>query len=314
MFPEALSLLLPIHAADQAAASAGVHVILSGGGSAADILRLLGFRKSVLFSAEIAERHGKLAQSLGTIAADFEKTEAVRRKLTGVLLYPLSLLAFTLVLFSMFRTHYIPELQQLAAAVGEEQGNQSAGLLLRLPDLFAALFLAAAAAVIVFLLRIKNRSAGQQAAAVARLPGAGRFFRLYWTYLFARELGSLLHSGISMQEALRYLAAQEHDRWVGCLAEEVRLHIMTGSQLSDAVSREKLFTGDFSLFAAHGEAAGHLGKELILYSEVLSVRIENLLHTLLKFIQPLFFLMIAACIIGAYMAILLPMYNLVHTI
>ena len=67
-------------------------------------------------------------------------------------------------------------------------------------------------------------------------------------------------------------------------------------------------------FVQHGELTGYLGKELLLYSEVLMEQIEQQTQRILRIIQPSFFIMIAICIVGAYLAILMPMYNLVHTI
>ena len=67
-------------------------------------------------------------------------------------------------------------------------------------------------------------------------------------------------------------------------------------------------------FVQHGELTGYLGKELLLYSEVLMEQIEQQTQRILRIIQPSFFIMIAICIVGASLAILMPMYNLVHTI
>lgn len=315
LFPAALHLLLPVHTSETEEAAAGVHTVLSGGGTAAETLQLLGFRRDVLFSAEIAECHGRLAESLGLIAAGFDRTEKLRKKFTSVLVYPVSLLLFTFVLFSLFRTRYIPELHKLIASVGSTESTSAVPVqLLKLPDVFLGLLLLMAVSVTILLVWQKKRPAEDRAATWLKIPLVGRVLRMYWSYSFSRELGTLLHSGISLQEALTFLKTQEHDQMIQLIAGTIRAEVMTGQPLSVAVGFYEYFPHDFQSFIAHGEAAGHLGKELLLYSEVLLERLERQLAQGMRFIQPLFFLVIALCIIGAYLAILLPMYNLVHTI
>ncbi|AQQ53006.1 competence type IV pilus assembly protein ComGB [Planococcus lenghuensis] len=315
LFPAALHLLLPVHAGKPEEAAAGVHSVLSGGGTAAETLQLLGFRKDVLFAAEIAEYHGRLAESLALIAAGFDRTEKLRKKFTSVLLYPVSLLLFTFVLFSLFRTRYIPELHKLIATVGSEESASAVPVqLLKLPDLFLGLLLLVVVSAVSLVTWQKKRPAEDRANTWLKIPVAGHILRMYWSHLFSRELGTLLHSGISLQEALTFLKNQEHDQMIQLIADTIHSEVMTGQPLSVAVSFHRYFPHDFQSFITHGEAAGHLGKELLLYSEVLLERLERQLAQAMRIIQPLFFLVIALCIIGAYLAILLPMYNLVHTI
>src|SRR5690606_3464264 len=107
---------------------------------------------------------------------------------------------------------------------------------------------------------------------------------------------------------------QNHHAIIRFITEAVRKEIILGQPLSIAVERLGILSQDMPAFLKHGELTGFLGKELILYSEVQMEQIEQLTQKWLRIIQPTFFIVIAACIVAAYLAILLPMYNLVHTI
>jgi competence protein ComGB len=71
---------------------------------------------------------------------------------------------------------------------------------------------------------------------------------------------------------------------------------------------------DFSTFVEHGEKSGYLGKELVLYSELLTEKQEQLLYKILAFVQPTFFIIIAMCIVAAYVSLLLPIYHMIELV
>lgn len=315
LLPVALSLLLPMHTAKLEETLNGITVILKEGGNAAEILSYLGFKDHVLFPVEIAEYHGRLPESIDSIAKSFARTEQVQKKLKNILIYPVSLLIFTSVLFLFFRTSYVPNLTEMMESL--QSGDESAGIpayLLNLPDFFIGFFAAAALSVYVFKLVLKRQAIQQQIKWLLAIPMLRDFMKLYWSHLLARELGTLLHSGISMQKSLNLLQRQNYHKIIQFMTQLSHEELMMGQTFSTSLERFSFVSRDMPAFVQHGEMTGYLGKELLLYSEVLMERIEQKTQALLRIIQPSFFIMIAVCIVGAYLAILMPMYNLVHTI
>ena len=315
LLPTALTLLLPIHSRTIEAADAGLTSILKNGGNAAELLKFLGFKDGVLFPVEIAEHHGRLSESLESIAKSYGRTEKVQAKLRNILIYPVSLLGFTSLLFLFFRMNYVPNLTELMSSLQSgEEGKGVPAYLLKLPDYFIAAAAICLVSGLVFGKLLKSQQVHVQVNWLLRIPVVKKYIRLYWSHLLARELGTLLHSGISLQESLRVLTEQNHHAAIRFIAERVKAEIILGQPMSTAVERMGFLSYDMPAFLKHGELTGFLGKELILYSEVQMEQIEQQTQKWLKIIQPTFFVVIAACIVAAYLAILLPMYNLVHTI
>ncbi|MCM3611255.1 type II secretion system F family protein [Planococcus sp. MERTA32b] len=315
LLPTALTLLLPIHSRTFEAADEGLSSILKSGGNAAELMKFLGFKDSVLFPVEIAEHHGRLSESLESIAKSFGRTEQVQTKLKNIMVYPVSLLGFTSLLFLFFRMNYVPNLAELMSSF--QSGGDSNGVpayLLKLPDYFIGGIAVCLFGTFVFWKILKAQKVHVQVNWLLRLPVVKKYIRLYWSHLIARELGTLVHSGISLQESLQVLAEQNHHKVIRFIAGRVKSEIIQGQPLSAAVERMGILSSDMPAFLKHGELTGFLGKELILYSEVQMEQIEQQTQKWLKIIQPAFFVIIAACIVAAYLAILLPMYNLVHTI
>lgn len=315
LFPSALTLLLPMHTAQVDEALTGMDQILKRGGTAAEVLKFLGFRERVLFPVEIAEFHGRLGESIGGIATSFSRTEEVQKKLRNILIYPVSLLFITAGLFLFFRTNYVPNLTALIASL--QKDGEGAGVpvyLLHIPDVAIGVFLLIGLVSFAFRAYVKRQAPSRRIQLLLALPVIGKLMRLYWSQLASRELGALLHGGLSLQEALRLLGNQQHHEIIGHIADILHEEVKTGLPLSDALARHSFAAADMAHFIRHGEASGMLGKELMLYSDVLLDRIELAAKRSLKIIQPSFFVLIAICIVAAYLAILLPMYNLVHTI
>lgn len=315
LLPTALVLLLPIHSKNLEAADAGLTSILKSGGNSAELLKFLGFKDGVLFPVEIAEHHGRLSESLQSIAKNYGRTEQVQTKLKNILIYPVSLLGFTSLLFLFFRMNYIPNLTELMTSL--QSGDESGGMpayLLKMPDYFIFSMAVFVTGSFIFWRILKMQRIQVQINWLLRIPVIKNYIRLYWSHLLSRELGTLLHSGISLQESLHVLSEQNHHGVIRFIAEAIRSEVVTGQPLSVAVERLGTLSNDMPAFLQHGELTGFLGKELILYSEVQMEAIEQQTQRWLKIIQPTFFIIIAACIVAAYLAILLPMYNLVHTI
>lgn len=315
LLPTALTLLLPLHTKKVDEAISGIAAIFKGGGNAAEIFGFLGFKSQVLLPVEIAEHHGRLAEAIDSIAKSYTRTENVQKKIKTLLIYPVSLLVFTSILFLFFRTNYVPNLTGLMESMQSGgEADRVPEYLLKLPDFFIAAFAVCASVAFAFFRLLKKQSAAKQIQWILAVPVLRAFMKLYWSHLFARELGTLLYSGISIQESLDLLKTQNHHPVTEFMSSGAQEEIKLGQPLSVALSRFGFLADDMPAFVGHGEMTGYLGKELILYSEVLMERIELKTQQLLRVIQPTFFLMIAVCIIGAYLAILLPMYNLVQTI
>lgn len=315
LLPTALTLLLPLHTKKVDEAMDGMTAILKSGGNAAEIFKLFGFKDQVLFPIEIADYHGRLPEAIDSIAKSYARTENIQKRLKGLLIYPVSLLIFTSILFLFFRTNYVPNLTELMESM---QGGKDAGgvpaYLLKLPDFFIGIFAFLGIGVFAFTRLLQKQVAAKQIQWILKIPLLCNFMKLYWSHLLARELGTLLHSGISIQESLNLLKTQTYHSIIQFMSEGADQEIKLGQPLSVALSRFHFVASDMPTFVRHGEMTGYLGKELILYSEVLMERIELKTQQLLRIIQPAFFLMIAVCIVGAYLAILMPMYNLVQTI
>lgn len=170
--------------------------------------------------------------------------------------------------------------------------------------------------VLLFLLWkwLRKRTIEDQIEFLLKIPIVNRQFRLQITRQLSYELGGLIESGMPMQDGLELLQKQSMQPYLSKVAEKIKQRIFYGDSLSNAVTQEDFFYKGFSEHVLHGEQGGNLGRELQIYSEFLTERTENSIKRILALIQPLLFVIVALCILGAYLAILLPMYKMMELV
>jgi general secretion pathway protein F len=157
----------------------------------------------------VGEVSGTLDHVLEVIGAERVRAEAMRRKLTDAMQYPVFVLVAACCVMLFFFIFVLPQF----AAVLRDFGARSdtpIHTFLDISDFLRGnateLALSAAAATAAGL--VLSRRAGFRSAVVSqvsRLPGIATVFRFYRTSLFCRNLGILLGSGLTLTATLRIL-------------------------------------------------------------------------------------------------------------
>lgn len=314
---DCISMLLPYHLKSYQRCQQQIEEILSTGGGTTEIFRLLGLKKQYLVAVELAEVTGKLAETLEQISKQITFQADMQKKFGKVLMYPALLFVFIMGLFIAFRTYFLPNMTSMLSS--RSQGEQTTSIqwakfFLHLPDYFIMLGITGVLLLIFSAVYIQRKRVDIQLNILFKIPFIGLLWRLILTRQFARSLGNLLLTGFSLQSALDYLQKQTHQKQLAYVAEVIQARLIYGDSLCQSVQLLGYFYPKFEQFIAHGEASGLLGRELIIYCELLDAKLQNTIQLITSVIQPAMFIIIAACVIAAYLSILLPMYNLLDFI
>lgn len=314
-FPHCIEMLVPYHVKNYQSMEEYVQAVLKGGGGPVQIMEIFGLDKQYLVAIQLAEITGNLSETLRQVAEQLHFHTEMKKKLIKVVSYPVALFIFLIALFIAFRTYFLPNMSSMVSsrAQGEETSSiQWATFFLHMPDYFLVLLFLLMLALFSVWQYIQRKRIDLQLNILFKIPLIGHFWRLLLTRQFARSLGSLLQTGFSLQQALDYLKVQHHQKQLAYVAERVQQRVIYGDSLQASVVLLGYFYPRFQQFVAHGEASGLLGRELMLYSELLDERIQAIIQIILAIIQPLMFIVIAVCVIAAYLSILIPMYNLLE--
>lgn len=317
-FSDSIHMLLPYHVHNNDFWFKTIEEKLRNGESVIEIFKFLSIPKHFLISIQIAEENGDLAKTLKLIAQQMDFQQTMKKKLSKLLMYPIFLLLFLVAIFVGFRTYFMPNIEQIVhSRTSSEDMSASfdvSNFLLYFPEiiLFSTIFITIIS-ILIFIF-IKKRPVTYQIKIFTSMPIIRYFFKLHLTKQFSRMIGSLLIGGFSLQQALEILKEQQLNRYLKYLAINIESKIIYGDSLSNAVQFSGYFFPKFQEFIKHGEKSGYLGREMLIYSDLLEDKMESFLRTGLSFVQPLFFIIIALSIIAAYISILLPMYNIIEII
>lgn len=316
-FAHSIEMLLPYHVKNYQPIQAEVSRILHEGGNTTQVFQLLGLDKQFLVSIDLAEITGRLTDTIQIVAKQLIFQQQAKTKLLKVLSYPLLLFCFLILLFFAFRTYFLPNMSAMVTSRVTSESSSSiqwSTFFLHMPDYIIGIVVFIGIAICLFVLYVRKKRIDLQLKLLFKVPVIGLFWRLVLTRQFSRLLGNLLLAGFSLQKAFEHLKDQQHQKQMAYVAEVLQQRVVVGDTLAHSVNMVGYFYPKFEHFIAHGEANGLLGRELILYCELLDDKLQGIIQLLLAIIQPLLFIIIAICVIAAYLSILIPMYEVIDFI
>lgn len=313
-FYDSLHMLAPHHMTNEQQSLQFVSHQLSEGRSMTSILAYFGLQPKHLMTLQLAEQRGHFERSLAHVAEQMERQLKNRQAMLKLLTYPITLFFLLILLLIGFRQFFLPQMSSMFYTTTAKQSVVEltiSNILLHLPDVLLLLIALLTTSAIIAVYIVLNRNISAQMQLIYKLYPIRFFFQLAITKQLAEAIGTLLTSGLSLQDALTILSKQQYQRYIQYVATRLLQGVTTGLLLSQAIHRLSYFQTDFYSCIVHGEKGGNLGKELIMYSELLAEKQQSFMNKLLSIVQPLFFCLIAICILGAYLAILLPMYEMI---
>lgn len=316
-FAECIEMLIPYHIKNASQWENALERAFKDGAGPSVIFSLMGMKKQHLLSLELAEMTGNLSKTLYTVGEQIRFSEETRHRMIKLLVYPLFLFVLIVGLFIAFRIKFLPNIQAMLltrTGYSESSSIQWSKFFLHMPDYIITLALVAAGLLTAGSVYVSRKRVDLQLAIFLKVPFVRYYWRLLITRQFSRTLGELLLTGFSLQAALAHMAEQPHQKQIAYISAFVRQRIVYGDSLAQATVVAGFFYPKFEQFITHGELSGLLGREMILYAELLESKLQNGIKLLSQTIQPLLFIIIALCIVAAYLSILLPMYNMLDVI
>jgi general secretion pathway protein F len=256
----------------------------------------------------VGEVSGTLDQVLELLGQERMRSEAMRRKLTDALQYPLFVLIAAICVMLFFILFVLP---QFSSAL-QDFGNKSDSALsffIRLSEFMRANgnALLLAGATLVASLWLALRRSDTRAAIIgsaASLPGINRIVQFYRTSLFCRNLGVLLGSGVSLTATLRILVdimavTGKVATWTAA-ADRVR----HGGKLSEALSASSSLPPMAVRMLRLGEETGQLPVLAGRVAEFYEAKLQRSLDRIVGIIGPLAIILISAVVGGLIVSVM----------
>jgi len=256
----------------------------------------------------VGEVSGTLDQVLEMLGTERARSEAMRRKLTDAMQYPVFVLIASVLVMLFFILFVLPQFSSVLQDFGGKS-DTALSFFIRLSNFLRANATAAlltAAATVAGLWWLFRRPATRSAVMsfAAKTPGIANIFHFYRTSLFCRNLAVLLGSGVNLTATLRILVdimAVTGNVAVWTMAADRVRH---GGTLSDALLASSNMPPMAVRMLRLGEETGQLPVLAGRVAEFYEAKLQRSLDRIVGIVGPLAIIAISTVVGGLIVSVM----------
>ena len=289
---------------------------LSNGSKLSDILGYLGYSQLIVSKIKFAEDYGRIEDMLVEVETYLKIKKIQQEKVIKTLRYPLFLTLTLICLIMVFNALVIPQFENIYTSSNIKMDLQTLILIKSLyyiPKFISIIFLLTLIGIGYISYTIKYKP-NLFLKSLIYIPKVRNYSKLYFSYRFSMELSLFLMSGFSLKTALEVMVEEDYDYYLTLFSKEILYELDKGISFEDSIEKIKYFDNSMRKFVNHGKNNGLIDKELKLFSDLMLDTFLTSLDRNLKKLQPILFGILAVVIVGLYMVILLPIFNMASSL
>ena len=289
---------------------------LSNGSKLSDILGYLGYSQLIVSKIKFAEDYGRIEDMLVEVETYLKLKKIQQEKVIKTLRYPLFLTLTLICLIMVFNALVIPQFENIYTSSNIKMDLQTLILIKSLyyiPKFISIIFLLTLIGIGYISYTIKYKP-NLFLKSLIYIPKVRNYSKLYFSYRFSMELSLFLMSGFSLKTALEVMVEEDYDYYLTHFSKEILYELDKGISFEDSIGKINYFDNSMRKFVNHGKNNGLIDKELKLFSELMLDTFLTSLDRNLKKLQPILFGILAVVIVGLYMVILLPIFNMASSL
>lgn len=268
---------------------------------------------------EVGELSGNLEKSLEYLRIQLQREADLKSKTKGAMIYPGVIVSAMIIIGIILAIFVLPKLTATF-----KEFNTKLPILTRIviiiSDFMAAnaILVIAGLIVLVIVAVIGLRTtAGKRALAwfLLHMPLISPITKKINIARFARILGSLMKSGISVVQGLVVTADALSNVYYQEVLHDAGNSVKLGKPLTEALGQhDKLFPFIVTQMLAIGEETGNLEDILEQLAQAHEAEIDDIMKNLSSIIEPLLLLVIGVVVGFLALALIMPIYNITQTI
>ena len=289
---------------------------LSNGSKLSDILGYLGYSQLIVSKIKFAEDYGRIEDMLVEVETYLKIKKIQQEKVIKTLRYPLFLTLTLICLIMVFNALVIPQFENIYTSSNIKMDLQTLILIKSLyyiPKFISIIFLLTLIGIGYISYTIKYKP-NLFLKSLIYIPKVRNYSKLYFSYRFSMELSLFLMSGFSLKTALEVMVEEDYDYYLTHFSKKILYELDKGISFEDSIGKIKYFDNSMRKFVNNGKNNGLIDKELKLFSELMLDTFLTSLDRNLKKLQPILFGILAVVIVGLYMVILLPIFNMASSL
>jgi general secretion pathway protein F/type IV pilus assembly protein PilC len=278
------------------------------------------FNELAVSMIRAGQEGGFLEDVLKRIANFVEHQEDLKAKVIGALAYPIFLALAGLTVLNILMIFFVPKFEKIFDKLKEkgELPYLTIKLMAFSHFLQAYWWLLLLGMIVGFVLfrEWKNSEAGRVVfdRLKIRLPLFGSVFLALALSRFCRILGTMLHNGIPILKALHIAKDSTGNRVLSKAIEKSAENVTAGQKLADPLRRSGYFPLDVVEMITIAEEANSLETVLIQVADSLEKRTARNLDLMVKLLEPIMLLVMAAVTLVIVAGLLLPVFKMGSTV
>ncbi|CAN5390545.1 type II secretion system F family protein [soil metagenome] len=293
-----------------------VHERVRGGSSLSEAFEAHGTLFPGVYTASLlaGEKSGSLEQVIRRYVAYVKVVTGVKRKTVSALVYPLILLALSMVVVTIIVLRVVPGFAGFYAQLDAEL-PLSTRVIVAVSEFalayFALLVLAVGAAiagVYAWLSQAGNRVRFDRW--LLRVPALGPISRKFSTSQAARTLATLLGGGIPLVNAIEISARSIQNKFMARELETAAQKVREGRSFSGSMLESGAFPDVAIKMVEVGESTGALQDMLNSLAEFYDEEIETNLGRFVTMVEPALLVIMGIVIAGLLLALYMPLFQL----
>jgi len=261
------------------------------------------------------EASGDLDESMENISAQLKKEEELVSKIKGALVYPVIILIASILLGIAMVFFVLPKITPLFEGLNMEL-PASTRFLIWFSNFVQAHFwflLIGLVLGIIFLFWLLRQKFVKPAThwLILKMPAVSRVSRGTNLSRFCRSLGTLLKSGLNIDEAFDITSGTLNNFYYKRAVSQASKGVSRGSKISENLGYHKnLFPNIVIKMIKVGEESGRLEETLEYLADYYEADVDNSTKTLSTVIEPVLLLMIGLVVGFLAISIITPIYNI----
>ncbi len=263
------------------------------------------------------EASGALHTVLIRLAEFMEKSQKIRNKVKGAMVYPIVVLVMAIVIMGVLMVVVIPKFKSIFEDLLQGQPlPQLTQMVIGLSSLIAdkGLWLLAGLVPIVVVLRLLARTAkGRVVMDTLKLksPVFGQLVRKTAISNFTRTLGTLLTGGVPILQALNIVREVTGNAILAKAVAQVHDSVKEGETIVSPLEASGVFPGMVVSMIQVGEETGALPEMLMKVAETYDDEVDTAVEALTSIIEPIMIILLAGVVGTIVIAMFMPLVSII---
>ena len=291
------------------------------GSTFADALRKHGRVYDELYVnlVQAGEVGGILDTILNRLAVYLEKADALRRKVKGAMVYPVTVLVVAIGVLVLLLVKVIPVFEKMFKDFGGQLPGptQTVVNLSHFMQAYIVYFLIAVVGAGVAFVQARRRSPSfrfRTDALFLKMPIFGPLLKKVAVARFSRTLSTMISSGVPILDALEIVAKTAGNKVIEAALMKTRSSISEGKTIAEPLGESGIFPGMVVQMVAVGEQTGAMDAMLSKIADFYDDEVDNAVEALTALMEPLMMVFLGGTIGSILIAMYLPIFKIAEAV